>query len=332
MVNINKNANLADLKILAAIEADARTPITVLAKKARISRAVAEYRLRSLEKKGAIRGYYCLLDPSKFGLTVWKLWISLRGSQSQKQEFYSHIQSNPRVWWYAECAGTYDAVICVLARTVHGFNNFFLSLQEKYGDKITDSAILINVSFEYHTRGYLLGRQSSLIQTSFLQKISNRKIPDGWNSILKPLSANSRISYSELSMKTGKNAKTIKKAITELKRAGIIVYFRPSIDTAILGYEFYKVLVYLHNSPGGIVPSIVHWCRAQQNITAMIYCVGPWQLELEVEIGSFANLMKMLRELKDRFPDLIKSYDALLITKEGNYELDLMDKIRKITD
>lgn len=320
-------------KILSAIEVDARMPIAELAKKARISRTVVEYRLKQFKEKGIIRGYYCLLDPSKFGLTVWKLWLSFhKTSQDEKNKLSMYIENHPRVWWHAECAGAYDAIICILARTPHEFNNFFNILQDKFGNIIRDSAILINVSFEYHTRGYLTNSPSRLIESSFQEKLLIKKIPDKYMDILKLLSINCRITYSELSQKTKKNVKTIKKIIQELKKSGVIVYFRPSISASKLGYEYYKVLLYLHNPRGGILPSIVHWCRIQKNINAIISCVGPWQLELEIEIDSFRNLCSILTELRDKFPDVIKSYETLLITKEGNFQLDLIDKLAKLNE
>ena len=110
----------------------------------------------------------------------------------------------------------------------------------------------------------------------------------------------------------------------------MIVYFRPSIDTSKIGYESYKVFLYLHNPRGGVLPSVVHWCREQKNIIAIISCVGPWQLELEIEIDTFRNLANLLTELKDRFSTIVRNYETLLITKEGNYELDLIDKINRL--
>lgn len=325
------NIDKVGKKILAAIEIDARIPISELARKVRTSRTVVEYRLKQFEEKGIIRGYYCLLDPSKFGLTVWKLWVSLRPtSQEDRIKFLTYVEKHPRVWWYAECAGIYDAVICILAKTPHEFNNFFNTLQDKYGTIITDSAILINVSFEYHTRGFLLDVPSNLIESSFQEKLMTTNISKGFMGILRFLSTNSRITYAELAQKTNKNVKTIKKIIQEIRKSGIIVYFRPSINVTKLGYEYYKVLLYLHNPRGGILPSIVQWCRNNKNIMAVISCVGPWQLELEVEIDTFRNLCSMLTELKDKFPDVVKSYETLLIIKEGNFELDLIDKVLRL--
>ena len=168
---------------------------------------------------------------------------------------------------------------------------------------------------------------SRLIETSFQEKPQLKYISAGQISLLTALSSDSRINYAKLSEKINKNVKTIKKTIQELKKSGIIVYFRPSIDSTKLGYEYYKVLLYLHNPRGGILPSIVHWCRNQQNIIAIISCVGPWQLELEIEIDTYRNLCNILTELKDTFSNTIKSYETLLIINEGNYQLDLIGRV-----
>ncbi|MFH1849571.1 MAG: Lrp/AsnC family transcriptional regulator [archaeon] len=328
VIKMDKN----DIKILSAIEADARTPINHIARAARVSRTVAEYRLKQFVKKGLVRGYYCLLDPSKFGLTVWKLWLSLhKATPEKKKELFAYIETHPRIWWYAQCAGSYDAVLCVLAKDPHEFNTFYNEFTDTYGTIISDSAILINVSFEYHTRGYLLKQESRLIESSFQETPLTMKISEEAMSILRILSANCRASFSDIAKKTDKNIKTISKHIRQLKEAGVIVYNRPSIDITRLGYEYYKVLLYLHNPKGGILPSIVHWCRLHPNIMATISCVGPWQLELEIEIDSFRNLCTLLTDLKDTFPGTIKRYETLLITNEGNYELDLIDKVLRLS-
>lgn len=321
-----------DLRIITAIEADARIPISELARNTRSSRSVVEYRLQKLGKEGVIRGFYCLLDPSRFGLTVWKLWISLHSSAAdEKEKLHSHLNTHPRVWWYARCAGVYDLVTCILARSPHDFNDFFNELHERFGPLVADTAILINVSFEYHTRGYLLSRPSSLIESSFQRRPVQVKLTDDDIDILRILSKDSRTGLVDISSQTKRNVKTIKKTMKQLKDSGVIVYYRPSIDTTRLGYEFYKVLLRLHNPRGGIIPSVVSWCRQQRNVVAVISCVGPWQIELEVEVGAFRQLCDIMTQMKDEFPDLIKSYDTLLVTGEGNHELDLASRIRQIS-
>ncbi len=326
-----KALDKTDRRILAAIETDARRHVSEIARMTNVSRTVAEYRLKNMEKRKIIRGYYCLLDPSKFGFSVWKLWLALNPKPKRKRsELVMFLSENPRVWWYSECSGAYDIVICILCKGPHEFYDFLTLLQSKWGDMITDSVTLINVSFEYHTRGYLLGEKSKLIGTSFQKKPKPHNITPAETEILGILCRNSRTGIAEIARETGRNVKTVRKCIKNLQDSGVIVYFRPSIDASAYGFEYYKVLLYLHNPNVEAQKSISYWCRRHPNIIAVISCVGPWQLELEAEVSSFMDLAKMLTDLRDTFPDTVKRYEALIILNEGNYELDLIRSISKI--
>ncbi|GEM_PF-2026013 len=316
-----------DKKILCILEKDARTAITSIAKQMHISRSIAEYHLRKLEEKKIIKGYFCLLDPSQFGLTVWKLWLSTRFESNFAREiFFLDLESDQRIWWYAECVGKFDVVLCILAKTPHMCNQFVIELQKKYGKNIQNSDLLINVSFEYFTRGFLMGKSSTRIEHIFQQDPVEKKISSDERKLLYLLGKNSRASLIEIARTLHKNVKTIKNNILHLKKDGIILYFRPALDLTIVGYEFYKVLLYLHN--GGIATkSIATFCENEQNVTAVISCVGPWQVELEVEVASYRDLSLLLKKLRDIFPQIIKSYETLLVVREGKYNLDLANKM-----
>ncbi|MDD9953399.1 MAG: Lrp/AsnC family transcriptional regulator [Candidatus Woesearchaeota archaeon] len=294
-----------DRKLLTAIEQDVRIPISALAKKIHVSRTVAEYRLKQFEEKGIIRGYYAVFDPSRFGFTAWKLWVTIK----DKKAFTKSTKNHPRLWWYASCAGVYDAVLCILCKTPHDFASFLETLQG-----ISSSAMVMNVSLEYHTRSYLTNTEP-IIETAFQEQPHTEKIPANTHHILKLLSENARMSYTELANRTGKNVKTIRSALKSLKESGIIVSYRPSINATKFGYEFYKVLVYTDSD----TKKIIQWTRLQKHIVAVISCVGPWQLELEVEIDSYRALCELLGELKEHFP-AIRRYESLLITDEINVQ------------
>lgn len=59
-----------DLRILAALEENARMPHSQLAKKVGLSRAGLKDRLRRLEESGAILGYRAVLDRAQMGFPV----------------------------------------------------------------------------------------------------------------------------------------------------------------------------------------------------------------------------------------------------------------------
>ncbi|MBM3354224.1 MAG: winged helix-turn-helix transcriptional regulator, partial [Betaproteobacteria bacterium] len=59
-----------DLKILAALQADARVANVELARKVNLSPSPCLARLRALEEGGIVARYVTLLDAKKLGLTV----------------------------------------------------------------------------------------------------------------------------------------------------------------------------------------------------------------------------------------------------------------------
>ncbi|MCB9362923.1 Lrp/AsnC family transcriptional regulator [Candidatus Woesearchaeota archaeon] len=316
-----------DRKILSLLESNARMAVSDMSRKGKISRSVVEYRLHKLLSEKVVRGYYALLDPSKFGYTVWKVWLTLR---SHKEQMYRWFGQAPEIWWFSKCTGSYDVVLCVLAKTPHQFHEFLSRLQNTFPEHISDSAILINVSFEYHTRGYLLGTRSKMIGTSFQQAPKDTELSKHDIELLKEVSEDSRQQYAQLCQKLDRHIKTIQHRLKELIKQGIIVYYRPSIDMTKVGYEFYKVLVYLHNPGSEEMPSIYEFLRKNGHVVAVISCVGPWQLELEIEIDTYRNLCTLLTELRDEFPKTIKNFDTLLVTEEGNDDLNLVDKVMRL--
>ena len=66
-----------DLKILALLQADARTPNTEIAKQVDLVPSAVLERIRRLEKKGVIEGYTTRVDPKALGLGL-AAYVSVR--------------------------------------------------------------------------------------------------------------------------------------------------------------------------------------------------------------------------------------------------------------
>ena len=49
-----------------------------------------------------------------------------------------------------------------------------------------------------------------------------------------------------------------------------------------------------------------------------------------MEIDTFRNLAELLTELKDKFAEIVRGYETILITKEGGYDLNLIERTKEI--
>ena len=70
-----KEIDLKDRKILYQLDVNARQSNARIGKKVRLSPEVVFHRIRNLEKRGIIEGYYATLDPTKFGYKAYRVYV-----------------------------------------------------------------------------------------------------------------------------------------------------------------------------------------------------------------------------------------------------------------
>jgi Lrp/AsnC family transcriptional regulator for asnA, asnC and gidA len=76
-----------DMEILKMLKKDARIPLTEISKRVGISDVAVKKRISKLEKRGVIRGYTALIDPSLLGYSS----ISLTGIDTMPESIFKVI-------------------------------------------------------------------------------------------------------------------------------------------------------------------------------------------------------------------------------------------------
>ncbi|TNE64708.1 MAG: Lrp/AsnC family transcriptional regulator [Rhodobacteraceae bacterium] len=105
-------------KILEALVANARIPITELSKKVGLSKTPVTYRIKQMEDVGLITGYRAILSPLKLGLTN-VTYIEVRVSDTRQkalEEFNAAVRSIPEVEECYMIAGGFDYQIKLRSR------------------------------------------------------------------------------------------------------------------------------------------------------------------------------------------------------------------------
>ncbi|MBK4214722.1 Lrp/AsnC family transcriptional regulator [Paracoccus caeni] len=110
-------------KILAELVANARIPISELARKVGLSKTPVAARIRQMEEMGLITGYRAILSPLKLGLThVTYMQIRL-GDTRQKalEQFNAEVRKIPEVEECYMIAGGFDYLLKVRSRDMAEF-------------------------------------------------------------------------------------------------------------------------------------------------------------------------------------------------------------------
>ena len=310
--------DLRDKRILIELDTDAAQPLSKIAKKLHLSREVVDYRVNQLEKKGLIINYITLSHFAKTGLIQFKIYIKYsRISKEKRLEIIDYLLQFKNTGWLASTEGMFDLMFSIRFRGIYSFENFkdkFFSLYDKYFYEIK---LAILTEAETKPRYYILPQRitSSAI---FLHcdEAEEESMDDIDRKILRAISVNARDSYKSLAQKTGLTERVIRYRRREMEKRGIIVGYKVSINYRKLNYLFFKCFVTFRNLTPERYRLFRGYIRMHPNIIYWIKTIGSWDTELEIEVPSIEEFYDIANDIKDRFSDIIETFEASLVSQE----------------
>ena len=314
MVEITKiKLDKIDRKILAELDKNCRTPITILAKKVMKSRQAVEYRINQLVNKGVITSFNVSFNPHKMGYKIYKVYLKLRNIPEEKQKLFAYLKSSGIVYWMGECSGSWDLIFGVFSKNDYEFyklknellSNFQKIITQEYGD------ILIDV--KQYPKMYFTDEIVS--PTMFAGEIVDNELDQLDYSILGEMVNNARIPIIELAKKVNSTPIIIRGKLKKLEQKGIIIQYRIGIDINKLGLELYKVIIKLDKYTKDDELKLLTYLSNIPNIH--YYIRNIWQIEPELVVSSYQEYYKIIEALKKEFPYVIRTVDSvLMITDE----------------
>lgn len=120
---MDERLDAIDRRILAELVANARIPVTELARKVGLSKTPVALRVRQMEEMGLITGYRAILSPLKLGLTH-VTYVELRlGDTRQKalEQFNAAVRAIEEIEECYMIAGGFDYLLKVRSADMAGF-------------------------------------------------------------------------------------------------------------------------------------------------------------------------------------------------------------------
>ena len=314
--------DLKDRKILHQLDINCRRSDTVIGKTIGLSSQVIGFRIRRLLKNRIVQCFYTVIDLARIGFTSHKNFLRLQNCDRQKEtEIIDFLKSHPNVLWVASCDGRFDLAFGTWARDVISLNVMLREFQQRYGMLVSERQIAPILRGEYFVRDYLIHKEHSVgLRKSFFGGIPTPSDLDLFDwKILHAIGANARMSAVEVSARVGLKPDAIIQRIRRLEKSGVIRHYNFVPNESAYPYLHYKVLVGLRNLTNARESALMEFCRMNPNIVYICKVLGPWDIEVDMEVETPQNYRDIMMEIKNQFSDVIKDYSALQIYQVHKY-------------
>lgn len=305
----------ADKIILKEIAFNSRILEKELARKCNLSKDSIRYRIARLEKVGIINGYGVFIDYTRLGYESYKLYLRLNATFEQRKKLRMFLEGRKEVFATFESNGNWDVAVAVFAKNRQEYNSFENDLLAQFGKWIIskDFCLMMDVGmFDYG----MIHPSSSNKVISLWDGDGSEKIDEKDVALIGELHKNSRESLVNLSAAVNLSVDAVSKRLKKMEANKVIQFYDTDIDYGALGFEKYKMFVYVKDYSVEIENQLMEFLQRQKNVINVVRTIGPWKLEIEFLIEKHEVFEKVLSEMQEKFGDVIQKLDFSIFKNE----------------
>lgn len=303
-----------DRDVLFELDRNSRQPAADLARGIQQSRERVNYRIARLEEAQVIRRYTTMVNPYKFGLVVYKTYVQLENNRQRVQKMAEVLKNHPRVYWYAEVAGTWDLMFAIFAKSPKEFYTLQGQILSRFSDIIVGFNVYTIVQAWFFRRRYFrgVGTDSYL----FGGEPEDIRLSPLDFQLLRELSENARLTSVELAERLNTTANIVREHIRKLEQKGVITGYRTELDLGRLGIQCFKAQVHLRNYDPRAADEIRDFCRMTPHVVLMCEQLGDCKFEVELEVENYEQYSVFIDSMREKLAKYIRRVDSILYRSE----------------
>jgi Lrp/AsnC family transcriptional regulator, leucine-responsive regulatory protein len=306
------------LQLLFELDRDARQSSQQIARKLRVSKDVVLYRTKQLEREKLIEGYYTVIDFSKLGYFMVRVYLKIQDmTPKQELQLIGEMMKNKVSFTVYKTEGNWDLAIAFLVRSFAEFYRAWEDVEQQYRRFILKKQVSILFEYIHYRRNYLVEKTRQDTKAFTTGNGPVIKLDKGSLRLLNVVAANARMSAVAIAQQLGMSASAVSYKLRQLEKRGVIVGYRAMVDFGQLGYEYYKVDVDLEDvSQRGKIRSHL---RLHSNVVYEDITIGGSDVEFDIEVKTYNEFKALMDELRAQFPGVIRSYTYYKATKIHKY-------------
>lgn len=289
-----------DRQLLALLDQYARESITQLARKTRINKEVARYRIRRLEEQGIISGYYTLINTHKLGLMTVRVYFRLNHtSKTIKEEIIRFLDKQIGAGQIFTRDGAYDVGIILWEPSIYTLEKKLRAIKQRYADHISSEQVSIFTTMHHHPRRYLQPRTA---QTHTLKEETQTTIDNDDYALLHALSTNARASTVALAKHLSIPQRTVAYKMRRLEQKGIIMAYKAAIDIDKIGRENYYLEIRTDKNQS--LTQLEAHAASMESCTYASLTLTDADIEIEIEVEGKQELLALIETMHEQFPHI----------------------------
>lgn len=316
-----KELDLKDKKILYQLDINCRQTNSEIGKKVRLSKQVVDYRIKKLYKDKYITRFATVIDTYKLGLFKHKLYISLENANKETiNDMIAYLKNDKKTEWIATCSGKWDIIAGFIVKDIYEFNEALREFDEKYSRYVSLRETTASLGVPHWRKGYILDSEDTFPVVYQGGMMGDYKLDNIDEEIIKLIVNNARMPVVEMAQRLKASTRVVSYRLNNLKKEKIILFHRIFLNLNKINWIFCKAFIKFRNLTKERYSNFFQFCNNQRNLVYLINCVGSWDVELDFEIPDFNSFHKILLEMRDKFADMIKRYDFVIVMNEDKLD------------
>lgn len=307
-----------DYHILWELDNNARIAMSTLAERVHLSKQNLNYRVQRLKKEEILLKFVSIINSHKLGYPSYRVYFRFKNTDEKKeQQIIKYFQKHQHIIWFVSLAGSWDYEVVFIARNFVHFNNMLKDIRNDFKNNILKYNISMSVVNYHLPRDYLINKKRKEFSPKFYGfEPSEESLDEVDIKILIELSKDCRQTNFEIGEKASVTYNTVKQRIKKLEEKQIIQGHRALINFNKLDLQYYKLTILLNNPSKEEEKELYAFCGKFQFITYLVEVVGEWQFEIEAEVKEEKQIVDLIREIKNKFPNVILDYNILKVIQE----------------
>ncbi|MFA6530160.1 MAG: Lrp/AsnC family transcriptional regulator [Candidatus Micrarchaeia archaeon] len=301
-----------DKAIMQQLEENSRQSYSEIGRKVKLRSDTVEYRVNRLLESGLILRMFAEPDLDKLGLKTYRLYLK---TETENPELETYLKNHPKAQWFAKFEGEWDYAIRYSLKNEGELKKEMDALSAMFGKSISAKNVVVATQQTYLPLKYLTG--GWLVRSIAFDEVSNFIMLDETDrKIMEFLFENSRAKTVDMASKIKISADAVQYRIRKLLDNGIIKFFGVYYNPLVFGYTRHKLLFWLHNANLKREHELIAYCEQHQNSSYVNRIAGSWDLELDFDAKTPAELHGIIKDIRDKFSDIIRDYSVLTILDE----------------